>query len=143
MPSSTTPGFEAGLRELCERVARQWGLAVTLDVVGAPPAISGSLASDITYIVHEALANAARHGEATAVGVRVRFGGSEVTVAVSDDGHGFPFRGRYALPTLIEKGVGPSSLKERVADLAGDLYIDSASTGSRVEVRLHLQPTEA
>ncbi len=143
VPSGTTPGFEAGLRELCERVARQWGLAVTLEVAGAPPAISGSLASDITYIVHEARANAARHGEATAVCVRVRFGGSEVTVAVSDDGHGFPFRGRYALPALIEKGVGPSSLKERVADLAGDLYIDSASSGSRVEVRLHLQPTEA
>jgi signal transduction histidine kinase len=143
LPSGSAAGFGAGLRELCERVARQWGLVVTVDVAGEPPDVPGPLAGDITYIVHEALANAARHGQARAARVHVRFEGSEATIAVSDDGQGFPFQGRYALSTLVERGCGPSSLKERVADRAGDLCVDSTSTGSRVEVRLPVAAAEA
>lgn len=142
LPSHSAAGFGVGLRELCERVARQWDLVVTGDVAGEPPDLPDPLSGDITYIVHEALANAARHGRARAARVHVRFEDSEVTIAVSDDGQGFPFQGRYGLSALVERGFGPSSLKERVADRAGHLCVDSTSTGSRVEVRLPVPTAE-
>ena len=61
---------------------------------------------------------------------------SGIRVDVVDDGRGFPFHGRYELPQLVAEKRGPWSLKERVAQLGGELAIDSTSRGSRVEVRL-------
>ena len=57
---------------------------------------------------------------------------------IADDGSGFPFRGRYDLTELEARGIGPASLKERVASLAGNLVLTSSLSGSTVEIELPL-----
>jgi signal transduction histidine kinase len=55
---------------------------------------------------------------------------------VSDDGHGFPFRGRHDHEALGHLPSAPRSLLERVASLGGRLAIESSAAGSQVEILL-------
>ena len=64
----------------------------------------------------------------------------ELHITVTDDGRGFPFRGRYDLAALALMHQGPVSLKERVALLDGELMIDSSASGARLEITLPLRP---
>jgi signal transduction histidine kinase len=61
---------------------------------------------------------------------------SHLRIAVSDDGHGFPFLGRYDHDALERANLGPVSLRNRVASLGGTLTVDSTPAGSCVEVTL-------
>ena len=87
-------------------------------------------------VVAEGLINAAKHAAATRIRCSVKIDERSVHVDIADDGHGFPFHGRYQLPQLVAEQRGPWSLKERIVALGGDLAIDSSARGSRVEVRL-------
>jgi len=62
----------------------------------------------------------------------------ELHIIVADDGHGFPFRGRYEHAALAQARLGPASLRDRAASLGGTLTIDSEASGSRVEIALPL-----
>jgi signal transduction histidine kinase len=55
---------------------------------------------------------------------------------ISDDGHGFPFKGVYDLATLNAGTIGPVSLKERIVSLRGDLILSSADSGSVLDISL-------
>ena len=57
-----------------------------------------------------------------------------VAVGVSDNGHGFPFAGSYALTDLAKLGVGPLSLKQRLSGLRGDLALTSSTTGTTLQM---------
>jgi len=59
---------------------------------------------------------------------------------VADNGHGFPFKGRYDLVALTALHVGPATLKERVAQLDGSLTVDSTERGTRLEISLSARP---
>ena len=100
--------------------------------------ISDQLAYEIYRIVQEALVNAARHAHASAARVEVDAGGDEVRIDITDDGRGFAFRGRHDLAELQAMGVGPVSLRERVAAQGGSLVVDSSDGGSRLSIRLPL-----
>jgi signal transduction histidine kinase len=128
--------LDAGLSDLPKRIAQQWGLRVTVRVEGVPEPVPASLAQEVYHIVQEAVVNAARHAGASAVEVILAAGRECIRITVADDGHGFPFVGRYDLATLTEKRMGPVSLRERIAALGGDLIVESRDTGSRIEVAL-------
>ncbi len=80
--------------------------------------------------------NAARHADASAIGVVVEAGEGGLQLEIVDDGRGFPFRGTYDLNALNEMNRGPLTLKERVAELRGDLRLKSLETGSELSIRL-------
>lgn len=137
-PRAGDQGLETRLEELRQRIERCWGLAVglTADLSGAsiPPA----LVHEIDRIVHEALVNAAKHGRASAVQVAVDLDGAGVRIAVTDDGHGFPFRGDYDFAALRKLKIGPVALKQRIAAAGGSLHITSSEAGACLDVRLPL-----
>ena len=68
---------------------------------------------------------------------------SQTNIGVADDGKGFPFHGRYDLPTLIAGRFGPVTLKERVSSCGGTLVIESSSDGAKLEMRIPLHGTGA
>ena len=123
------------LDRIAKSIAAQWSVAVDLDVVEQVDAMEG-LDRDLESVVAEAITNAAKHAAATRVRARVAVEANTVRIDVADDGHGFPFHGRYDLARLLAEQRGPWSLKERVKALGGELVIDSSVHGSRVEVRL-------
>ncbi|HZI84523.1 MAG TPA: histidine kinase [Casimicrobiaceae bacterium] len=137
--SATAADLAAALNTLRQRAEWQWRFRVELgvDICGSVPR---TLGDEVYRIVQEALANAGRHARAKVVRVMVKPAGADrLQIVISDDGCGFPFRGRYDLATLTAKGIGPRSLRERVSRLRGDLFVTSALSGSLLEIGLPVE----
>ncbi len=126
------------LQRMHERFPLEWGLEVEVD---APERIDVGprLAHELCRIVNESLSNAARHGGASRAVVSARSRDGAVELHISDNGRGFAFSGRHDLATLERAGHGPRTLKERVRNLGGTLFVESSSAGAAIEVRIPLQ----
>jgi signal transduction histidine kinase len=122
------------LETLCQRAETQAGLRVRMTT--SRGMIERGLGDEVYNLVKEALSNVARHAHARSVNVSLQITRDRVHITVTDDGVGFPFHGRYDLQTLVQRRVGPRSLKERVASLRGELVLTSSVSGSRLEMSL-------
>jgi two-component system sensor histidine kinase DegS len=126
------------LDDLERRIERHWGLKAKIELSGAMRKLSGNLAHEIYFIVHESITNAARHARANEVLAKIDFEYEAVKILVVDDGRGFSFHGRYDLAELFEKSMGPKTLKERISLLKGSLLVDSTESGSSLTISLPL-----
>jgi signal transduction histidine kinase len=119
------------LEQVARHAADRAGLSLELrlaDGVDLPSAAR----VELSRVLHEAIANAARHARPT--GVRVELSHEDGTrLAISDDGVGFdPDR-----PVAVSGGLGILGMRERVKTLGGELRIVSDPLhGTRVEVLL-------
>jgi signal transduction histidine kinase len=112
-----------------EAAGREGGkVELDLDDTVALPAHSQAV---LLRVLREAIINAMRHGEASVITVELRED-PHVCLVVRDDGHGFD------VDAAAESGrLGLRSMATRVAELGGELTIDStAGSGTRVQVRL-------
>jgi signal transduction histidine kinase len=126
------------LRELAERIERQWGPRVELDLKLNEEEVPSALTNNVYFIITEALFNAGRHAHASSVRVEMNAGPHELRIVVADNGCGFPFYGRYDHATLIAMDIGPAMLKERIASLRGTLAIESTHNGALLEITIPL-----
>jgi signal transduction histidine kinase len=131
-------GFKAALELLAEGVSKRWGLPVTV-AVSLKGDLPAPIENTLYQITQEALANAARHAEASHVEVDVCQVERRIVCAVRDDGVGFDntagFRKR-------RPGLGLTEIKERVAVLGGSLRLarmnDDRGTELRFEIPLEV-----
>jgi signal transduction histidine kinase len=135
---SPPPALADQLARMAHRLRRQWGLDLAWAIEPAQARIAPALIQEIVRIVAEGAANARRHGRSTRVDVRVRVDDGRVEVVIADNGAGFPFTGRFAHGELAAGGIGPRSLRERVAALGGRLTVESSGAGARLEISLPL-----
>jgi signal transduction histidine kinase len=85
------------------------------------------------------MANAARHADATTVRLELRAVAGGAVLEVIDDGRGFDTNPASA-PT---GGVGLRLMRERIAELGGELALDSRpGRGTTVRAVLHI-PVDA
>ncbi len=129
-PALDELGLAGSLREEMGRLQRQApALSVSLiasddDIADLPAAVEVAC----YRIVTEALTNVARHAHATRCLVRIQLGHG-LDVEVRDDGAG--------LPEGWRSGVGIASMRERVAELGGDLVIEpDLPRGTRIAALL-------
>jgi signal transduction histidine kinase len=110
---------DRGLDAALSGVVARMPIPVELDVQVAerPPPTAESAAY---FVVSEALANVARHAEATRAQVAVARAGDRLVVEVRDDGRG----GADA-----SRGTGLQGLRERVTGLGGTLHVLSPVGG--------------
>jgi signal transduction histidine kinase len=139
--SRTENALLLSLDALKERVALEWKTPLTIRVGPRVAAIPDAIERAIPPMVHEAVVNALKHGDPSRIRVDVDIDGAALRIIVSDDGHGFPFRGRYDHATLEQARLGPASLRDRALSLGGSLTIESAGSGSCVEITLPLDTT--
>jgi signal transduction histidine kinase len=137
-----TAGLAARLDELCERIESNWGLRMEVKGNFREAVLPEAVARQVHRLVHEAVVNAARHADAGAVHVAVEVERRQVRIEVADDGHGFPFQGEYDLHSLLVSGLGPASLRDRIASLNGSLYLSSSQQGSHIEMVVPLAARE-
>jgi len=130
------------LDALKERVALEWKVPLTIRVGPRVAGIPDAIERAIPPMVHEAVVNALKHGDPSRVRVDLDVEKGTLRIIVADDGHGFPFRGRYDHAALAEARLGPASLRDRAASLGGTLTIDSQVSGSRVEIALPLSTSQ-
>jgi signal transduction histidine kinase len=136
--SAPAAQLAAQLAELAGDVEQEWGLPVKLESELRGVAVSDAAAHEIRQIVREAVVNAAKHAHASAVSIEIRQENEQLHLAVTDDGHGFPFHGKYSDADRRRLRVGPVVLAERVDALGGSLGINSSSSGARLDIRIPL-----
>jgi len=133
-------GLLPALRSLATEFAQRSGLVVELDA----PASVGPLSKDaelaLFRALQEALANVARHAEASAVRIGLREAGGALELTVQDDGRGLP---SGITPATIERPghMGIAGMRERIGALGGVVTVE-ARPGSGVLLRVRL-PLEA
>jgi signal transduction histidine kinase len=93
-------------------------------------------------VVQEALANVAKHAEASRVGVTLSYMDDVVTVDVRDNGAGFqPTSGVNGAD--VDPGFGLTAMRQRVERLAGTLEIESEpGRGTAVSATLPAIPLD-
>ncbi|GIJ75219.1 sensor histidine kinase [Virgisporangium ochraceum] len=104
------------------------GLAVRLDVDGAPGTVPAPVDLAGYRIVQEALANVVRHAQARHAGVRIAYGPDAVAITVTDDGRGADGAGT---------GTGIASMGERARSVGGT-FVAGPREGGGFEVRASL-----
>jgi signal transduction histidine kinase len=132
--------FEA----LGDRLARQWGIDCQLRL--DPPALAcpAPVRHEVEQLLREAVANAVRHGGAGRVEIEVAASSTDLELAISDDGRGFPAEGEFDFATLRADRIGPRSMVERVLSLGGGLALATRrGAGSRIVVTLPLEAASA
>jgi signal transduction histidine kinase len=132
-PALDALGLAKALRDQAERMRCQTPtLAISLNapndsLAGLAPAVEMAC----YRIVAEAMANVARHANATRCTVRVRQG-RVIHMDVRDNGSGMPAGWRA--------GVGIVSMREHARELGGELVIEpNRPHGTRVAARLPIQ----
>ena len=118
--------------ELADRVRRQWGVPVTVATEPEHLKVPDQLVNDVFLLIHEALVNAARHAKASSLQLALLREPQQLSIAVADDGQGFPFQGRFTLEDLARDQRGPRTLRERVTALGGSMVLETGPGGSRV-----------
>jgi signal transduction histidine kinase len=119
---------ERGLPAALESLTAACAIPVALEV--CDDALPDEVATAAYFVVAEALANAARHADASSARVRVGVlgAGGVVEVEVADDGRG---------GADVSAGTGLRGLADRVEVLGGRLEVHSpAGGGTRVVARL-------
>jgi PAS domain S-box-containing protein len=118
-------GFVPALEDyLTEEIQNKHGLSVELDADGTPVVLRDDVKACLFSVTRELLMNVVRHARARTVRVTVRQHGSQIRVAVKDDGVGFE-------PEEMEaKGSMPAhfglfDIREQLEDLGGQLRIES------------------
>jgi len=114
-------GLAEALRTECERLGRQNGVSLSLELDPLPDAIGRDAALCLFRVAQEALNNVVRHAHARTATVTLRQADGGLLLSVRDDGVGFdpasPGPGR---------SLGLASMRERVHLVDGTLDIESA-----------------
>ncbi len=110
-------GLASAVRECAGDWSRQNGIVLEVRVQGER-SLPLDIEQSIFRIVQEALANVARHSEASRVEIALVYSYDEITFTVTDDGRGFDVKGKHS-------GFGLSSMQDRAEALGGNLTVES------------------
>ena len=101
---------------------------------GEPKAVRSAVASEMIYVLREAVLNSARHADATTIAVSVNFGLRAVEGEVRDNGIGID-------AATAEAGRdghwGIAGMRERIASIGGEINIAASPQGGTV-VRIRI-----
>jgi two-component system, NarL family, sensor kinase len=118
-----------------EGFAKRSGISVRLQ---APPGsfrLPGEMELALFRVVQECLTNVHRHSHSPSVEVRIQAKSNAVLLEVADSGRGIPPKVQAELLQGSGKsGIGLSGIRERIAELHGNLDIDSDRNGTTIRV---------
>ncbi len=129
-PMVTELGLSPALRQLAGGFARRTGLSVTMNL-DDELRLASSVEVAIYRLVQEALSNVHRHSQATHATVTLLQRRSILHIVVADNGIG--------MPAKLKRGVGLSSMHDRIEELGGRLIVSSADPGTVVIASLPAQ----
>jgi signal transduction histidine kinase len=126
----------AALARMTEQLNAGQSTRIEFHRSGAPRPLPPDVAGHLLRIGQEALTNALRHAQASAVGVELTFAGEELRLCVEDDGRGFPMNAPRR-----KSGFGLTGLHERAGIIGAQLTVASQpGSGTRVELAWPFPP---
>lgn len=128
-------GLAVALQWLATHALQHWGVVVSF-VGSAPfPRLSTDLSVILFQFARELVCNVIKHAAATQAWIDLRTEQEILHLEVKDNGLGFR-------DSSVDEhsGYGLFSIRERVSLLGGDLLLESHATGTRIAVRIPLNP---
>jgi PAS domain S-box-containing protein len=120
-------GLASALNSFCNDVTRSRGIKVHLQRGTIPAVLPRDITLCIFRVAQEALQNAAKHSGADLITVTLNSSEDRLEVNISDKGKGFdPSREQIA------KGLGLTSMQERVRHVGGEFWISSSRSRGTV-----------
>jgi ligand-binding sensor domain-containing protein/signal transduction histidine kinase len=119
--NGSTGNIDPLLRNMTERMGREFGIPVTYECSGVPFELDPAVAHELIMVIREALHNAVRHGHPTCIQLRISFETDQLTAKIADDGCGFDPGGS----TVSEGHYGLTGMRERVARIGGVFGVKS------------------
>jgi signal transduction histidine kinase len=119
-------GLATALEELSAATARRFGIECTFKSSGENPATKNGKTINLYRIAQEAIDNAAMHGKAKSIQLRMSANPQAISLSVSDDGIGMPGGEEQFL------GDGISVMRYRAGSAGGELQIESRKQGGTV-----------
>ena len=110
-------GLVAALQDYTARWSEQTEIISETRVQGER-ALGLEIEQSIFRIIQEALANAARHSQATHVEILLTYNTDVITLTIHDNGQGFQANSK-------NRGLGLHSMRERAESLGGELIVES------------------
>jgi two-component system, chemotaxis family, CheB/CheR fusion protein len=130
-------GLAAALRMYVQGFIERSGVEVKMDFPPDSEHLSQRVELAALRIVQESLSNIHRHSGSATARVQIARGDGNMTVEVSDDGHGLPAGVMdTSVKTGPKAGVGLRGIEERVRELGGHLEIHSGNKGTTVRATL-------
>jgi PAS domain S-box-containing protein len=127
-------GLEAAAHSLCDELSNLNSVNVRFRSEGVLTDLPEELDVCLYRILQEAAQNAIKHSGSRHIDVSLRRTEREVTLAVHDSGIGF-----RSDEIAKKKGLGLTSMKERLKLVGGELTIDSRSqVGTTIQARVPL-----
>jgi signal transduction histidine kinase len=117
-----------------DSMAAAAGLQATVSATGVKTSLPVAVDVAAYRIAQEAITNVAKHSAAKEVEVDIDYGDAELRLTITDPG---PTH-HAALPAI--GGHGLQGMKERAADLGGDIDAGRLGSGFRVKARLPFAP---
>ncbi len=123
-------GAAEALRADADDVADLYGVVVGWHGIEIADRLPASWVAKLGQVVHEAVANAGRHGQAAKVRVELSCTEQELHVRIEDDGTG-------CANFEIREGHGIANMRRNLAELGGTAALNCAGAGgARLDVRL-------
>jgi PAS domain S-box-containing protein len=122
-------GLRAALEEHVHHAVKRTGLDITLKIRDVPDSLDADVGTCLFRVFQECLQNVAKHANATEVLVKLSGSSMGIGLSVTDNGIGFDHRDK----SRHQKGLGLTSMRERVRSLNGFLNIHSRpAAGTKV-----------
>jgi signal transduction histidine kinase len=126
-PEMVHEGVVGGIRSLL-RGLKADGIEGSLSVSGVPGPLPAAVEDALFKLAQEAVSNARKHSEGSAVMVTLRFATEAVTLVVQDNGVGLPPGAEGGIPGHF----GLPGMQERVAALGGTLRLLAGDEGGLI-----------
>jgi PAS domain S-box-containing protein len=125
-----TVSLASSMRAHIEEFIEYSGLQVKFEEHNVPTHVPMPITICLYRLLQESLGNIRKHAQATQVNVRLMGDGDDLELSVCDDGTGFE-------SVEKKKGLGLTSMQERVRPLRGRVCIDShPGRGTMIVVRI-------
>ena len=127
-------GLTAALNGLCQQFSVAGGLQVTFEQAGSASDLPKDVTLCIFRVAQEALRNCAKHSSSKTALVYLSVTERRVKLSIIDHGRGFEMS-----PGTVERGLGFTSMRERVMVTGGHLSVHSEpNSGTQVEATIPL-----
>jgi signal transduction histidine kinase len=123
-------GFESAARWYVEGFAERGGLEAKLNFPEKMDRLPRSVELALFRILQESLTNVHRHSGSPTVEIDVEVEAGMVTLAVRDAGRGIPEEVLERFRETGTAGIGLAGMRERVADMGGELRVESNKKGT-------------
>jgi signal transduction histidine kinase len=123
-------GFESAARWYVDGFAQRGGIQAKLNFPAKMDRLPRSVELALFRILQESLTNVHRHSGSPTVEVKIEVDAEIVSLAVRDSGRGIPEQVLEQFRESGTAGIGLAGMRERVADLGGELRVQSNNQGT-------------